>query len=202
MRHLPWAQGATVPKAFQFGYVVDEEEVHPVTGVPDRYSLCDRFHERNSSSAEDLLRRVTLVPELNAIINTEVEEQLHNSINRSNYAFNMMLPGNHLFMMRLKIHTSNVRINDVYRIKLQEAVGFHTGPNRSLLHDSQGILLLQSTSKQKDCASDTGATTTKSPPDTVKDGMPRADSTDSTATKIRATQRSTYSDSDEVNPRT
>ena len=65
---------------------------------------------------------MTLVPELNKIIKTEVEEQLHNSINRSNYSFNMMLPGNHLFMMRLKIHTSNVHINDIYRNKLERAI--------------------------------------------------------------------------------
>ena len=143
IRHLPWVKGATLPKALRFGSELNGDDVHPVTGVSDRYSLCDRFHERNSSCPTDLLRRVTLVPELNAIINTEVEEQLHNSINRSNYSFNMMLPGNHLFMMRLKIHTSNVRINDVYRIKLEKAIRVHTGPNRSLQYDSDGILLLR-----------------------------------------------------------
>lgn len=145
VRHLPWVQGATLPKALRFGSEQTEDEVHPVTGVSERYSLCDRFHERNSSSPKDLLRRVTLVPELNAIINTEVEEQLHNSINRSNYTFNMMLPGNHLFMMRIKIHTRNVGINEVYKVKLEEAMRAHAGPNRSLLHDSEGILLLKST---------------------------------------------------------
>lgn len=141
--HLPWVQGATIPKALRFGSELNEEEVHPVTGVSVRYSLCDRFHERNSSSPKDLLRRVTLVPELNAIINTEVEEQLHSSINRSNYSFNMMLPGNHLFMFRLRIHSSNIRINDVYKGKLEEAVRVHLRPHRRLVHDSLGILLLK-----------------------------------------------------------
>lgn len=195
VRHLPWVQGATVPRALRFGSVANEDEVHPVTGVSERYSLCDRFHERNSSTPGDLLRRVTLVPELNAIINTEVEEQLHNSINRSNYAFNMMLPGNHLFMMRLKIHTSNARINEAYRIKLQEAVRVHTGPNRSLMHDSQGILLLQSTLEMKGHASDIKKTKSSSDTDTS-----HKDSTDSPSSDIRATQSSKYKDSDKVNP--
>lgn len=45
--HLPWVQGSSIPKAFQFSFGEEkpQEEVHPVTGVIDRYSLCDRFHE-------------------------------------------------------------------------------------------------------------------------------------------------------------
>ena len=171
VRHLPWVQGATLPKALRFSSDHDDR-VHPITGVSDRYSLCDRFHERNSSSAPDLLRRVTLVPELNAVINTEVEEQLHNSINRSNYTFNMMLPGNHLFMMRIKIHTSNVRINDVYKRKLEKAIRSQTGPGRSLQHDSEGILLLQNIplAERKDQTQDTGSVSkSKSSDDTVTD---------------------------------
>ena len=145
--HLPWVQGSSIPKAFQFSFGEEksQEEVHPVTGVTDRYSLCDRFHEKNSSSAPDILRRVTLVPELNAVINTEVEEQLHSSINRSNYTFNMMLPGNHLFMMRLKIHLSNTHIDQVYRCKLEKAICSYIGTAKGLQHDTNGILLLQTT---------------------------------------------------------
>ena len=140
-------QGSSIPKAFQFSFGEEksQEEVHPVTGVTDRYSLCDRFHEKNSSSAPDILRRVTLVPELNAVINTEVEEQLHSSINRSNYTFNMMLPGNHLFMMRLKIHLSNTHIDQVYRCKLEKAICSYIGTAKGLQHDTNGILLLQTT---------------------------------------------------------
>lgn len=82
------------------------------------YSLFDRFHERNSMSPSNLLRQVTLVPKLNVAVNTEVEEQLHNSINCSNYSWNMMLPGNHLFMMHVKLHANNFKINKVYRKKI------------------------------------------------------------------------------------
>ena len=117
--HLPWVQGLNILKAFQFSFGREKsQEVHPATGVTDRYSVCDHFHEKNLSSVPHIPRRVMLVPELKTVINTEVEEQLHNRINRSNYTFNMMLPGNHLFMMRHKIHLSNSHIDQVYRHKL------------------------------------------------------------------------------------
>ena len=117
--HLPWVQGLNILKTFQFSFGGEksQEEVHPATGVTDRYSVCDHFHEKNLSSAPDILRRVMLVPELKTVINTEVEEQLHNNINRSNYTFHMMLPGNHLFMMRHKIHLSNTHIDIAQPVK-------------------------------------------------------------------------------------
>ena len=145
--HLPWVQGLNILKAFQFsfGREKSQEVVHLATGVTDRYSGCDRFHEKNLSSAPHIPRRVMLVPELKIVINTEVEEQLHNSINRSNYTFNMMLPGNYLFMMRHKIHLSNTHIDQVYRCKLEKAICSYTKMARGLQHDTSGILLLQTT---------------------------------------------------------
>lgn len=72
MQHLHWIKGMNVPKASP----ETKGEIHPLTGVSDRYSLSDRFHERNSSCPSDLLRRVSLVAEINAVVSTEVEEQL------------------------------------------------------------------------------------------------------------------------------
>ena len=77
-----------------------------------------------------------LVPELKTVINTEVEEQLHNSINRSNYTFNMMLPGNHLFMIRHKIHLSNSHIDQVYRRTLEKEIRSYTGMAKGLQRDT------------------------------------------------------------------
>ena len=93
LRHLHWIKGIHLPKALRYETELNGDEIHPLTGVSDRYSLSDRFHERNLSCPADFLRCVSLVPEINAVINTEVEEQLHNVINRANYSFNMMLPG-------------------------------------------------------------------------------------------------------------
>ncbi|KAJ7376772.1 Glycosyl transferases group 1 [Desmophyllum pertusum] len=70
--------------------------------------------------------------------------------------------------MRIKIHTRNVGINEVYKVKLEEAMRVHAGPNRSLLHDSEGILLLKSTPlEMKRHVNDTRASRSKSSPDTA-----------------------------------
>ena len=138
--HLPWLQDVNPSTTLSPDVNGSREDVHPSTGVKDRYSLSDRFHERNSSSKPDLLRRVTLVPEINAIINTEVEEQLHNSINRSNCSLNMMSPVNHLFTMRLKLHYSNRAINEAYRARLHKTMHAHSGPNVVILLDGLGRL--------------------------------------------------------------
>lgn len=148
MRHLHWVKGMNVPKASPCATETKGDEIHPVTGVSDRYSLNDRFHERNSSCPPDLLRRVSLVPEITAVVNTEVEEQLHSVINRSNYSFNTMLPGNHLFIMHLKMHMNNVRINEAYILRLEKATRVHTGPSRCLQCHANGMLRLQTISKK------------------------------------------------------
>ena len=72
-QHLPWVKGASLPKALSFGSELNEDNVHPVTGISNRYSLWDHFHEINSSCPTDLLRPVTLVSELNTI-NTYVPD--------------------------------------------------------------------------------------------------------------------------------
>ena len=137
-----------VPKASPFATETKRDEINPLTGVSDQYSLCDRFHERDSSCPSDLLRRVSLVPEKSAVVDAEVEEQLHSVINRSNYSFNMMLPGNHLFMMRLKMHMNNIRINEAYILRLEKAIRVHTGPSRRLQCDDNGILRVKTISKK------------------------------------------------------
>ena len=140
VRHLHWIKGMNVLKASQFATETKGDEIHPLNAVPDRYSLSDPFHEMNSSCPSDLLRHVSLVPEINAVVNTEVKEQLHSVINRSNHSFNMMLPGNHLFLMHLKMHMNNVHINKAYILRLQKAIRVHTGPSRRLLCDDNGML--------------------------------------------------------------
>ena len=103
------------------------------------YSQSSRENATPSSGTSPVASHKEVPPPLG------VEEQLHNSVNRSNYSFNMMLPGNHLFMMRLKLHSSNTKINQVYRKKLETVFRAHLGPHTSLLSDERGILILQRT---------------------------------------------------------
>ena len=153
-KSLPWihSEGApSFPSAVSLTVDLETEEsdsVHPTTKVPDRYCLSDRFHETNSSQRRALLRRVTLVPELNGIVNTEAEEQLHNIIGRSNYCLNTMKPVNHLFMMRLKIQLHNTGINSAFREKIENTFSAQAGRAVKTDLDNHGRLLLRQRNTQ------------------------------------------------------
>ena len=141
---LPWIQNEGPPSLpFPEDEYEIDEFVHPTTKVADRYSLSDRFHEKNSSQKRALLRRVTLVPELNGIVNTEAEEQLHSLIDRFNYCLNTMKPVNHLFMMRLKVHLHNSGINNTFRTKIESTFSAQAGHAVETQLDNYGRLLLR-----------------------------------------------------------
>ncbi len=143
-KRLPWIQNEGAPSLpFPENECDIEEFAHPTTNVTDRYSLSDRFHEKNSSQKRALLRRVTLVPELNGIINTEAEEQLHSLIDRFNYCLNTMKPVNHLFMMRLKVHLHNSGINRTFRANIESTFSAQAGHAVETEFDNYGRLLLR-----------------------------------------------------------
>ncbi|XP_016385460.1 HMG domain-containing protein 3-like isoform X2 [Sinocyclocheilus rhinocerous] len=79
---------------------------HPVTGSSDHYVLCDRFHE-GSTEDGDVLRKLTLVPQLADKVNSEIAEQLFAQMKKNDYFLNMSLPSTHLFQMRNIIHHYN-----------------------------------------------------------------------------------------------
>lgn len=89
-----------------------------------------------------LLRRVTLVPQLNGIVNTEAEEQLHSLIDRFNYSLNTMKPINHLFMMRLRIHMHNSGINSTFKSKIESTFSAQAGHAVETRLDNYGRLVL------------------------------------------------------------
>lgn len=147
-KQLPWIhnEGApSLPYLDRSDREVDiecDDLLHPVTHVSDRYSLSDRFHERNSSQKRAHLRRVALVPQLNGIVNTEAEEQLHSLIDRFNYSLNTMKPINHLFMMRLRIHLHNLSINSTFKAKIESTFSAQAGHAVETQLDNYGRLLL------------------------------------------------------------
>ena len=77
--------------------------VHPITGVSARYCLFDKLHEGNTKQEIEVLRRTEHVPELNGIINTESEEQLHNAMGRDRYFMNSMNAVRHIFYLDLML---------------------------------------------------------------------------------------------------
>ena len=52
-------------------------QVHPVTGNDIRLCFFEYFHEGNTSSETESLRKIECVLEFNGMFNREVEEQLH-----------------------------------------------------------------------------------------------------------------------------
>lgn len=115
-KHFPWWNSSTDHH---------RGKLHPVTGTTERYSLFDRFHEKNSSQCEDVLRRLKICPQLYANTNSESHEQLHSIMNKDNYFLNMMHPATHVFMKRLLVHLRNESKNNEEVSRQQQALQRH-----------------------------------------------------------------------------
>ena len=89
-------------------------DCHPVTGSDVRMALFDRFHEGNTGSEEEALRRITCVKQLSGQLNSQVAEQIHGSFNNKKHYMNQMTPANHIFMFRSSIDLRNEEMNKKY----------------------------------------------------------------------------------------
>ena len=85
--------------------------------VSQRYSLYDRFHEKNTSQRKEILRSTKWVAELEAI-NTATAEQLNRSMSKDIYFLSTMTPLHHLQMMRSLQGNHNILKNEQFRGKL------------------------------------------------------------------------------------
>lgn len=107
---MPWLshaqRGSSSPTSNDFG-----REAHPITGSNQYYCLFDTFHEENSSSEEDLLRRTRCIKQLEGWFCTEVMEHLNNVMNKNNYFTNQMSPTNAIFVQRLAMEFANQEKN-------------------------------------------------------------------------------------------
>ena len=72
-------------------------------------NLCvfDRFHEGNSSSDIEYLRRINNIPQLNSVVNSQVQEELNLHFGKNKSFLNMMKPANHIFLFRSIINYYN-----------------------------------------------------------------------------------------------
>ena len=73
-------------------------QVHPVTGTDIRLCLFDIFHESNTSSEIESLRKIWCVLELNRMFNSKVEEQPHLKFDSNKKFLYMMTPINHIYL--------------------------------------------------------------------------------------------------------
>ena len=99
-----------------------ERNVHPITGSDIHLCLFDRFHEGNSSSDIEYLRRINNIPQLNSVVNSQVQEQLHLRFDKNKSFLNMMKPANHIFLFRSIINYYNIKKYSLLLKKLQQKI--------------------------------------------------------------------------------
>nr|XP_055064926.1 uncharacterized protein LOC129447284 [Misgurnus anguillicaudatus] len=103
--HLPWlSEKKETP----------DENGHPVTGSADHFVLYNTFHESNTKDPRDILRKVSLVPELAGKINSQVVEQFFSQMRENDYFLNNAAPATNIFLLRSIVHHRNQRTNNEF----------------------------------------------------------------------------------------
>ncbi|XP_077096041.1 uncharacterized protein LOC143747262 [Siphateles boraxobius] len=93
---------------------------HPLTGTHERYSLYDRFHEKNQKRPEERLRSIKLLPDLASIVNSSSAEQINKELSTSRYFLCQLKDIHYMFALRLCFHLHNQRINDNFLQDIQK----------------------------------------------------------------------------------
>jgi hypothetical protein len=132
-KHLEWK--------YTSAHTTVADRSHPITGTTERYCLYDRFHEKDSNNPADVLRRLTICPQIHANINSESHEQLHHILNKDNYFLNMMNSATHVFMKRLLVDLRNERKNHHELRRQQEAMQKH-GVIGNVTLDTMGRMVI------------------------------------------------------------
>ena len=101
------------------------QENHPVTGSDVTLALFDRFHESNTCSDVEALRRIGCIKELEGKVNSEVAEQLHGSFNKDKHFLNQMTPSNHIFLFRSIIDLRNEERNKEFLRRAEKDTNLH-----------------------------------------------------------------------------
>ena len=101
-------------------------DCHPITGSNVRLVLFDVFHQGNTKSTVESLRRIGCVKELKGMLNSQAAEQLHHSFNKDKHFLNQMTPLNHIFMFRsmieLRNETKNLKMSNKIKTQASAAV--------------------------------------------------------------------------------
>ncbi|XP_051787215.1 uncharacterized protein LOC114656598 [Erpetoichthys calabaricus] len=129
--NLPWLNAKKI---------TPDSNCHPVTGSAEHYALYDTFHQYNIMDEKDVLRRISLVPELQGWINSQRAEQFFAEMRKNNYFLNMLSPSAHVFLMRSIIHQHNQSVNQKALAELRKIC-----PGIKIAFDSTGkaVLALQ-----------------------------------------------------------
>jgi hypothetical protein len=86
-------------------------------------ALFDRFHENNSKSKIEDLRKLQCVDELYGQVNSQVAEQLHKSFNSNKRFLNAMSPHNFAYLLRSMLNHRNELRNSEF-VEKQKCKGY------------------------------------------------------------------------------
>ena len=111
---------------------VEGTNIQPITVTTQRYSLCDRFHERNTTQRKEFLRRTGLIKELVGV-NTETAEQVNSYLEKSLTYLDCTSAVHHIVEVKAMLALRNIEIN-------KKILG-----SRELLFDACGRLVSRST---------------------------------------------------------
>ncbi|XP_042627822.1 HMG domain-containing protein 3-like, partial [Cyprinus carpio] len=122
---------------------------HPITGSSEHYVLYDKLHESNTKDPQDVLRRISLVPELQGWLNSQIAEQFFASLRKNNYFLNNMAPSTHIFIMCNIVHHKNTSTNQkLLEVQLQRGHRPHGLENITLSDLGQAILAQQASDRE------------------------------------------------------
>ena len=107
---------------------------HPITNSEIHLCLFDRFHENNTSSEIESLRKIGCVLGLKGMFNSQVKEQLHLQFDSNKKFLNMMTPVTHIYLFRSILDHHNINKNKTVTNLLQKKTRF------KLIFDSFGRL--------------------------------------------------------------
>lgn len=92
---------------------------HPITQTSERYSLYDRFHQKNQRRPEEKLRSLNICPSLRTEINSAVAEQLNRELSSVKYSLCQMNEVHFRQTVRLLIELHNYSINTHFKTKME-----------------------------------------------------------------------------------
>ena len=106
----------------------------PITNSDVHLCLFDRFHENNTSSETESLRKIGCVLEFKGMFHSQVEEQLHLQLDSNKNFLNMMTPPSHIHLFRSMLDHHNIDKNKRVINLLQQKARF------KLIFDRFGML--------------------------------------------------------------
>lgn len=104
---------------------------HPITGTSERYSLYDRFHQKNQKRQEEKLRSLNICPTLRTEVNSSVAKQFNRELSAVRYSLCQMNEAHFKQTLRVLIELHNNKINQTYKAEIeamcnmQLSIGLH-----------------------------------------------------------------------------